>query len=53
MSAAAGNLIRRARVYLLRNGLDPDEVDPTFEEEFAAFRALWPGFYKQDTPNRT
>ena len=28
-------------------GKDPDEVDPTYEEEFAEFRARWPKFYKQ------
>ena len=29
------------------DGHDPDEVDPTFEEEFAEFRARWPKFYTQ------
>ncbi len=29
------------------DGLDPDAVDPTFEEEFAEFRARWPRFYTQ------
>ena len=35
------------------DGKDPDEVDPTYEEEFAEFRARWPRFYRQDTPDRT
>ena len=35
------------------DGLDPDEVDPTFEEEFAEFRARWPKFYKQGRLDRT
>ncbi len=35
------------------DGKDPDEFDPTYEEEFAAFRARWPRFYRQDTPDRT
>ena len=35
------------------DGLDPDAVDPTFEEEFAEFRARWPRFYTQDAPDRT
>ena len=34
-------------------GKDPDEVDPTYEEEFAAFRARWPKFYKQGPLDRT
>ena len=33
-------------------GKDPDEVDPTFEEEFAEFRARWPKFYKQGPLDR-
>ncbi len=35
------------------DGIDPDEVDPTFEEKFAEFRARWPRLYRQDTPDRT
>ena len=35
------------------DGLDPDAVDPTYEEEFAAFRARWPQFYKQGRFDRT
>ena len=35
------------------DGINPDEVDPTFEEEFAEFRTRWPRFYTQDTPDRT
>ena len=31
-------------------GKDPYEFDPTYEEEFAEFRALWPKFYRQDPP---
>ena len=34
------------------DGKDPDEFDPTYEEEFAAFRARWPKLYKQDTPEK-
>ena len=33
-------------------GLDPDEVDPTFEEEFAEYRARWPKFYTQGPLDR-
>ena len=32
------------------DGIDPDEVDPTFEREFAEYRARWPRYYKQDPP---
>ena len=35
------------------DGLDPDAVDPTFDEEFAACRARWPRFYKQGPLDRT
>ncbi len=37
-------ILRRADAW---NGTDPDEVDPTFAEEFAEFRVRWPKFYKQ------
>ena len=30
------------------DALDPDEVDPAFEEEFAASRARWPQFRAPD-----
>ena len=42
--------LRRADAW---NGIDPDAVDPTFEEEFAECRARWPKLYKQDTPDET
>ena len=35
------------------DGQDPDEIEPTFEAEFAEFRARWPGFYTQDPPEET
>ena len=35
------------------NVMDPDQLDPTFEEEFAECRARWPKLYKQDTPDET
>ena len=35
------------------DGIDPNAVDPPFEEEFAASRARWPRFYTQDPPDRT
>ncbi len=35
------------------DGLDPDAVDPTFEEEFAEYRARWPKFYKQGPIDET
>ena len=35
-----------------RAGKDPAEIDPTFEEEFAAFQAKWPRFYKLETFER-
>ncbi len=34
-------------------GKDPDAVDPTFEAEFAEFRARWPKFYTQGPLDRT
>ncbi len=34
-------------------GNDPDAVDPTYEEEFSAFRARWPQFYTQGRLDRT
>ena len=34
------------------DGKHPSEVDPTFEEEFAAFRAKWPRWYTLDTSER-
>ncbi len=33
-------------------GRDPDDVDPSFEAEFAEFRARWPKFYKQGPLDR-
>ena len=30
-------------------GTDLAEVDPTYDEEFAAFQARWPKWYGQDT----
>ena len=44
-------ILRRANTGC--EGSDPDVVDPAFEEEFAACRARWPRFYRQDTPDRT
>ena len=35
------------------DGKDPDEFDPTYEEEFAEFRARWPRFYTQGRLDRT
>ena len=35
------------------DGVDPAAVNPTFEEEFAACRARWPRFYKQDDVTAT
>jgi len=35
------------------DGIDPDEVDLTYEAEFAEFRARWPRFYKQGPLDRT
>ncbi len=40
-------ILRRADAW---DGTDPDKVDPTFEEEFAEFRARWPRFYTQGPP---
>ena len=34
------------------DGLDPDELDPTFEED-AEFRARWPRLYRQGPLDRT
>ena len=34
-------------------GLIPTGLDPTFEEEFAEFRARWPTFYKHGPLDRT
>ena len=42
-------LLRRADAW---DGTDPDEVDATFEEEFAECRARRPQFYKQDPLDR-
>jgi len=35
------------------DGIDPNAVDPTFEEEVAASRARWPQFYTQGRLDRT
>ena len=34
------------------DGIDPDAIDPTFEEAFAAGRARWARFYTQGTLER-
>ena len=34
---------------ILRAGTDPAEIDPTREEELAAFQAKWPRWFKLDT----
>ena len=50
---ASGTLGSLRRAAAEEDGMDPDAVDPTFEAEFAACRARWPKFYKQDTPDQT
>ncbi len=35
------------------DGKDPDELDPTYEQEWAAFQARWPHWCKRDPPDRT
>jgi len=35
------------------DGIDPDAVDPTFEQEFAEFRVRWPKFDTQGRLDQT
>ena len=51
MQHFATRCLRRADAE--EDGMDPDEVDPTFEAEVAEFRARWPRLYTQDPPDGT
>ena len=50
LQAWADRTLRRADAAW--DGQDPDELDPSFEQEFAAFRAKWPRWFTLEIPKQ-